>query len=213
MGLEPNGSATRSARAIAILGPYLSGKTTLLEAILTRTGAVSRQGRIADKNTIGDGVPEARDHGMSVEVNVADVEFIGDRFTFIDCPGSIEFQAEANAVLAGCDAAVVVCEPDPKRVPALQLILKQLEDRGVPHFLFLNKIDSFETPVREILPMLQPASAKPLVLRQVRRSRARARLRLPRARAVGGHSDSGGDRRSQAGCALPHAGTACRLRR
>ena len=167
MGLEPNGSATRSARAIAILGPYLSGKTTLLEAILARTNVVTRQGAIADKNTIGDNVPEARDHGMSVEVNVADVEFLGDRFTFIDCPGSIEFQAEANAVLAGCDAAVVVCEPDPKRVPALQLILKQLEDRGIPHFLFLNKIDSFETPVREILPMLQPASAKPLVLRQI----------------------------------------------
>lgn len=167
MGLEPNGSATRGARAIAILGPYLSGKTTLLEAILARTNAVTRQGAIADKNTVGDGVPEARDHGMSVEVNVADVEFLGDRFTFIDCPGSIEFQAEANAVLAGCDAAVVVCEPDPKRVPALQLILKQLENRGIPHFLFLNKIDSFETPVREILPMLQPASAKPLVLRQI----------------------------------------------
>jgi elongation factor G len=95
------------------------------------------------------------------------VDFLGDRFTFIDSPGSIEFQAEASAVLAACDAAVVVCEPDPKRVPALQLILKQLEDRGVPHFLFLNKIDSFETPVREILPMLQPASAKPLVLRQI----------------------------------------------
>ncbi len=167
MGLEPNGSATRSARAIAILGPYLSGKTTLLEAILARTGAVTRQGTITDKNTVGDSVPEARDHGMSVEVNVADVEFLGDRFTFIDCPGSIEFQAESSAVLAGCDAAVVVCEPDPKRVPALQLILKQLEDRGVPHFLFLNKIDSFETPVRDILPMLQPASAKPLVLRQI----------------------------------------------
>ncbi len=167
MGLEPNGSATRSARAIAILGPYLSGKTTLLEAILARTGAVTRQGAIADKNTVGDATPEARDHGMSVEVNVADVEFLGDRFTFIDCPGSIEFQSEANAVLAACDAAIVVCEPDPKRVAALQLILKQLEDRDLPHFLFLNKIDSFETPVREILPMLQPASTKPLVLRQI----------------------------------------------
>ncbi len=167
MGLEPNGSATRSARAIAILGPYLSGKTTLLEAILARTNAVTRQGKIADKNTVGDAAPEARDHGMSVEVNIADVEFLGDRFTFIDCPGSIEFQSEASAALAACDAAVVVCEPDPKRVPALQLILKQLEDRDIPHFLFLNKIDSFETPVREILPMLQPASAKPLVLRQI----------------------------------------------
>ena len=61
----------------------------------------------------------------------------------------------------------MVCEPDPKRVPALQLILKQLEDRGIPRFLFLNKIDSFDTGVRDILPILQPASSKPLVLRQI----------------------------------------------
>ena len=164
---KSDGAAGRSARCIALVGPYLSGKTTLLEAILARTGAISRQGTIGDKNTIGDAAPEAREHGMSVEPNIADVEFLGDKFTFIDCPGSIEFQNEANAILSACDAAVVVTEPDAKRVPALQLMLKQLEDRGIPHFLFLNKIDSFATPVREIIPMLQPASTKPLVLRQI----------------------------------------------
>jgi elongation factor G len=161
------GSAGRSSRCIALVGPYLSGKTTLLEAILARTGAVTRQGQVADKNSVGDASPEARDHGMSVELNVADVSFLGDNFTFIDCPGSIEFQHEGALALTGCDAAIVVCEPDPKRVPALQLILKQLEDRGIPRFLFLNKIDSFDTQVRDILPILQPASSKPLVLRQI----------------------------------------------
>ena len=164
---QNGGTAARSSRCIALVGPYLSGKTTLLEAILARTGAVTRQGKIADKNTVGDASPEARDHGMSVELNVADVDFLGDSFTFIDCPGSIEFQHEGALALTACDAAVVVCEPDPKRVPALQLILKQLEDRGIPRFLFLNKIDSFDAQVRDILPMLQPASAKPLVLRQI----------------------------------------------
>ena len=146
------GSAGRSSRCIALVGPYLSGKTTLLESILARTGAVTRQGKVADKNTVGDATPEARDHGMSVELNVADVSFLGDNFTFIDCPGSIEFQHEGALALTGCDAAVVVCEPDPKRVPALQLILKQLEDRGIPRFLFLNKIDCFDARVRDILP-------------------------------------------------------------
>ena len=164
---QNGGSAARSSRCIALVGPYLSGKTTLLEAILARTGAVTRQGKVADKNTVGDGAAESRDHGMSVELNVADVSFLGDTFTFIDCPGSIEFQHEGALALTGCDAAVVVCEPDPKRVPALQLILKQLEDRGIPRFLFLNKIDSFDAHVRDILPTLQPASTKPLVLRQI----------------------------------------------
>ncbi|MGE3065157.1 MAG: elongation factor G [Hyphomicrobiaceae bacterium] len=161
------GPAGRSSRCIALVGPYLAGKTTLLEAILARCDVVTRQGSVTDKNTVGDNTPEARAHGMSVELNVADVTYLGDRFTFIDCPGSIEFQHESALALTGCDAAVVVCEPDAKRVPALQLILKQLEDRGIPHFLFLNKIDDFDARVRDILPMLQPASTKPLVLRQI----------------------------------------------
>ncbi len=164
---KSDGPAGRNARCIALVGPYLSGKTTLLEAILARTGSIPRQGRVNDKNTVGDASPEARDHGMSVEPNIADVEYLGDRFTFIDSPGSIEFQSECAEALTVCDAAIVVTEPDPKRVPALQVMLKQLEDRGIPHFLFLNKIDAVETPVREILPMLQPASTKPLVLRQI----------------------------------------------
>jgi elongation factor G len=104
---------------------------------------------------------------MSVSLNLADVSFLNDDFTFIDCPGSIEFPYEGALALTACDAAIVVCEPDAKRVPALQLILKRLEDRGIPHFLFLNKIDASEIPVRELIPVLQPASTKPLVLRQI----------------------------------------------
>jgi elongation factor G len=161
------GQPARSARCIALVGPYLSGKTTLLEAILARTGAITRQGSVAGSNTVGDASEEARHHGMSVELNVATVDFLGDFFTFLDCPGSIEFQADAAHALTACDAAVVVCEPDEKKVPALQLILKQLEDRGIPHFLFVNKIDKAEARVRDIVPMLQPASTKPLVLRQI----------------------------------------------
>ncbi len=157
----------RSARCIALVGPFLSGKTTLLEAILARSGTITRQGRTSEGSTVGDASPEARAHGMSTELNVADLDYLGDHFTFIDCPGSVEFQSESAAALTACDLAVVVCEPDAKRVPALQLILKQLEDRGIPHMLFLNKIDTFNTGVRDILPLLQPASTKPLVLRQI----------------------------------------------
>lgn len=166
MGKEGS-QRSRSARCIALVGPYSSGKTTLLEALLARTGAISRQGSAAEGNMVGDSSPEARAHGMSVEMNVAEVEFLGDKFTFLDCPGSVEFQYESAAALTGCDAAVVVCEPDEKKVPALQVILKQLEERGIPHFLFLNKIDKAETRLRDIIPTLQPASARPLVLRQI----------------------------------------------
>jgi len=158
---------THGPRCIALVGPYSSGKTTLLEALLARTGAINRQGTIAAGNTIGDNTPSARAHKMSVEMNVAQADFLGDNLTFLDCPGSVEFHRESAAAIAACDAAVVVCETDPRKVPALQLMLKELEDLGIPHFLFLNKIDKADTPLRDVLPILQPASTRPLAVRHI----------------------------------------------
>jgi elongation factor G len=108
------------------VGPFQSGKTTLLEAILTRTGTIARQGTVDAGNTVGDASKEARDHRMSVEISVATADFMGDNYTFIDCPGSVEFVHEMRAALPAVDAAVVVCELDEKKVPQLQLILREL---------------------------------------------------------------------------------------
>jgi elongation factor G len=149
------------------VGPFQSGKTTLLEAILARTGAVQRQGTVDAGTTVGDASKEARSHKMSVEASVATTSFMGDSYTFIDCPGSIEFIHDMRTALPAVDAAVVVCEADEKKVPQLQLILRELEDHNIPHFLFLNKIDKADKRVRETLKLLQPASRVPLLLRQI----------------------------------------------
>jgi elongation factor G len=149
------------------VGPFQSGKTTLLEAILARTGAIQRQGTVDAGNTVGDASKEARHHKMSVELTVATTNFMGDAYTFVDCPGSVEFINDMRAALPAVDAAVVVCEADEKKVPQLQLILRELEDLNIPRFLFLNKIDKAETKIMEALQLLQPASRKPLVLRQI----------------------------------------------
>src|SRR5438067_1449034 len=165
--MAQNGSSPRGPRCIALVGPFQSGKTTLLEAILARTGAIQRQGTVEAGTSVGDASKEARHHKMSVELTVATTTFMGDSYTFIDCPGSVEFVQDMRAVLPAVDAAVVVCEADERKVPQLQLILRELEDRNIPRFLFLNKIDKAETKVMEALQILQPASRKPLVMRQL----------------------------------------------
>ena len=162
-----NGRRSSGARCIALVGPYLSGKTTLLEAILFHTGAIPRQGKVSEKSTIGDAAPEARAHGMSIELNAATTSYLGDSYTFLDCPGSIEFAQDQRAALHGCDLAVVVCEADSKKAPALQLILKQLDEIGLPRMLFINKVDKSDSSPRDVLDWLQPASSKPLILRQL----------------------------------------------
>ena len=78
---------------------------------------------------------------MGVGLTAATTTFMGDSYTFLDCPGSIEFAHDMRAALPAVDAAVVVCEADEKKLPQLQIILRELEDPGIPRFLFLNKID------------------------------------------------------------------------
>ncbi|MGX9115916.1 elongation factor G [Mesorhizobium sp. BHbsci] len=166
MGTRAGGRRT-GPKCIAIVGPFASGKTTLLEAILARTGAIPRQNPVSSGNTVSDHSPEARAHAMSVEATFATTEFMGEQLTFVDCPGSIEFSFEAEPVLAACDIAVVVAEADEKKIPALQLIMRKLDDLGVPRIMFLNKVDKAISGVRDTLKLLQPASSVPLLLRQI----------------------------------------------
>jgi elongation factor G len=162
-----NGTGPKGPRCIALVGPFQSGKTTLLEAILARTGAIQRQGTVDAGTAIGDASKEARHHKMSIEATFATTTFMDDNYVFVDCPGSIEFIHDMRSVLPAVDAAVVVCEADEKKVPQLQLILRELEDQNIPHFLFLNKIDKADKRVRETIKLLQPASRVPLLLRQI----------------------------------------------
>src|ERR1700756_2269584 len=166
MAMAGNGSA-RGPRCVALVGPFQSGKTTLLEAILARTNAIQRQGTVDAGTTVGDASKEARSHKMSVELAVATTTFMDDSYTFIDCPGSVEFVHDMRAALPAIDAALVVCEADEKKVPQLQLILRELESQKIPRFLFLNKIDKADSTIHDVLRVLQPASRSKLVLRQI----------------------------------------------
>ena len=162
-----NGARATGPRCVALVGPFQSGKTTLLEAILARTGAIQRQGTIEAGNTVGDASKEARHHRMSVELTAATTNFMGDTYTFLDCPGSVEFVHDMRAVLPAIDVAIVVCEMDEKKVPQLQLILRELEDKKIPRILFVNKIDKGNAGVHDVLKLLQPASRTKLILRQI----------------------------------------------
>ncbi|WP_142847503.1 elongation factor G [Telmatospirillum sp. J64-1] len=154
-------------RAAALIGPFSSGKTTLLESLLFVSGSLARKGGVKDGTSAGDASPEARQHQMSVEPNIAGTTYLEDRWCFIDCPGSVEFLQDSYNVLRVVDAAVVVVEPDPARAVMVAPFLKFLDDHKIPHFLFLNKMDDSKARLRETLEALQAVSERPLVLREI----------------------------------------------
>lgn len=154
-------------RNIALVGPSLGGKTTLLESMLFAAGAIHRKGSVKEGNTVGDHAPEARERTMSTEVSAAHATFEGVRLNILDCPGSIELQAEARGALMGADAAVVVYEPALERTVTLAPIFRFLEEHRIPHIVFVNKMDRTAVAMRELVPAMQEVSAAPLLMAQV----------------------------------------------
>ncbi|HTK35815.1 MAG TPA: elongation factor G [Caulobacteraceae bacterium] len=156
---------TGGVRAIALVGPGGSGKTTLLEALASVANGSERQGGL------GDTTPEAKARGQSVELNLAAFEFMGERYALIDAPGSVEFACDGDAALAAVDLALLVIDPDPAKAALLQPFLKQIEALGVPHAIFVNKIDQARGNIQDLIAALQPVSRLPLVARQIPISR------------------------------------------
>lgn len=153
-------------RSVAIVGPSLSGKTTLLESLLFVTGAIPRKGSVKEANTVGDASPEARARQTSVEVSAASTDVKEVTFTFLDCPGSVEFAGEAGQVLVGVDAALVVFEPVAARALTLAPIFRTLDAFEIPHLLFVNKMDRMSEPLDNLLDAIRAVAGRPLVLQE-----------------------------------------------
>jgi elongation factor G len=161
------GESAKGTRVIALVGPAGAGKTSLAEAMLFAAGATDRLGSTANGSSIGDSSPEARQRGGSTELNLYNFEYRGDRFAIIDCPGSVGFAADGARALAIADVAVVVVDPDPARAPLAAPALRALDELGIPHLVFVNRIDQAHGRIRDLLSALQPISVSPLIARQI----------------------------------------------
>ena len=161
------GQPSQGTRVIALVGPAGAGKTSLAEAMLFAAGATDRLGSTANGSSIGDSSPESRQRGGSTELNLYNFEYLGDQFALLDCPGSVGFAADGAKALAIADVAIVVVDPDPARAPLAAPALRALDELGIPHLVFVNRIDQAHGRIRDLLSALQPMSVSPLIARQI----------------------------------------------
>jgi elongation factor G len=149
------------------VGPGGAGKTSLAEALLFAAGAIDRQGGVASRNTVGDASPEARARGGSTELNLMHFSYGEDGYAIADCPGTVGFASDGCRAASVCDLAIVVVDPEPERAQLAEPSLRRLEAMGVPHLIFVNKIDQARGSIQAVLEALQPMSASPLIARQI----------------------------------------------
>ena len=161
------GESAKGTRVIALVGPAGAGKTSLAEAMLFAAGATDRLGSTANGSSIGDSSPESRQRGGSTELNLYNFDYLGDPFAVVDVPGSVGFAADGARALAIADVAIVVVDPDPARAPLAAPALRALDELGIPHVIFVNRIDQAHGRIRDLLSALQPMSVSPLIARQI----------------------------------------------
>jgi elongation factor G len=92
---------------------------------------------------------------------------LGERFALLDLPGGTGFAADGARALAVADLAIVVVDPEPARAPLAAPTLRMLDEQGVPHLIFVNRIDSARHSIGDLLAALQPLSVSPLIARQL----------------------------------------------
>jgi elongation factor G len=107
-GPAPEPRAAGLVRNVAVVGHAGAGKTTLVEALLARTGTVGRAGSVTDGTTVSDSEEVEVRLQRSVALTLAPLEHAGVKVNLLDTPGSADFVGELRAGLRAADAALFV---------------------------------------------------------------------------------------------------------
>jgi elongation factor G len=132
---------TDSIRNIAVVGHGSSGKTTLVEAMLFLSKAISRRGSVEEATTVTDYDDEERRRQISLSMAVAPLEWQQTKFNFIDAPGYTDFVGEVRSALRASEMALVVIDAVAGVEVGTELSWGYAEDEGVPCAVLINKMD------------------------------------------------------------------------
>lgn len=140
---------------VGILAHVDAGKTTLAEALLYRAGAIRTLGRVDHGDAHLDDDAMERRRGITIFANQASLEHEGTCITLVDAPGHVDFSTEAERTLQALDCAVLVVSATDGVQGHTATMWRLLEERGIPTFIFVNKMDLAGADRANVLAQLQ----------------------------------------------------------
>ena len=133
--------AMEDIRNVVVMGHGKCGKTSLIEAMLYKSGATERQGKAADGNTVTDYDPEEIKRQFSISAAVAPIEWKDMKYNMIDTPGFFDFTGEVKEGLRAADSALVVLSGRSGVSVGTEQVFNFAKQKGVPIMFFVNKLD------------------------------------------------------------------------
>ncbi|MFN8492169.1 MAG: elongation factor G [Caldilineaceae bacterium] len=159
---------TAQIRNVAVLGHGGSGKTTLTEALLFKTGVTTRMGRVEDGTTTADWDPEEQRRGLSINLSVIPIEFEGLKLNFIDTPGYLDFTGEQISALHVAEAGLVVVDAVAGAEVGTELAWDLLNAQKCPRIIFINQMErenaNFQRVVESLRSVLTNTKIIPMQL-------------------------------------------------
>lgn len=146
---------TADIRNVLICGHGGSGKTTLVDALLTASGAVNRKGSPADGTSFSDFEKEEKDHKHSIYSSVLHLDHLGKRINLIDAPGSPDLLGAGIACLQAVETVAVVINAASGIEVVARRMMEFAKARNLPRVLIVNKIDQQDIDLPNLLSRLR----------------------------------------------------------
>ena len=155
--------STEKIRNLALVGHSASGKTSVCEALLYKTGNLKRLGKIEDGNTVTDFDKEEISRGVSISTAIAPVEWRDFKINLIDTPGYFDFSGEVYSSLRASEAALVVLDAQNGIEVGAEKVLKYTESIELPRIIFVNKMDKENVNFAKVVSDLHIAFGKKVI--------------------------------------------------
>ena len=152
--------STENIRNVVLVGHGGSGKTSVAEALLFRSGANTRMGKTTDGNTTTDFDEEEIRRGISIATALAPIEWEGVKINVLDAPGYADFIGEMRAAMRIADLAVFVVSGVEGLEVQTQVAWNYAEELSIPRIIFVNKLDRENSQFRTTLEQLRDAFGK-----------------------------------------------------
>ena len=147
--------STTQIRNVAVLGHGGSGKTTLTEALLFKTGVTTRVGRVEDGTTTSDWDPEEQRRGLSINLSVIPIEFENMKLNLIDTPGYLDFAGEQISALQVAEAGLVLVDAVAGTEVGTELAWDNLNEQKKPRIIFVNKMERENANFQRVIESLR----------------------------------------------------------